>query len=212
MSPSSGSSPFSAPTAPDGGDQNQTYDPLRSGLSRVASSWGWYVFFGILGVVAGILALALPGATVGVLATLLGIWIVVVGVFRLVAAITANRISTGVRVLFAIVGVLALIVGFLALRHLPTTVVALGVMLGVLWLVQGIAELLSGIDAAGLPGRGWIIASGIIGIITGAVLLIVPAISILVLAIIVGFYLVLFGIFHLGIGLRLRTLGKALDA
>lgn len=209
MSPSSDSSPFSAPTAPDGGDQDRTYDPLRSGLARIASSWGWYVFFGIVGIIAGIIAFALPGATVGVLATLFGIWLVVVGIFRLVGAVAGRRISSGIRVLFAIVGVLALIVGFLSIRHLPATVVALGIMLGVLWLVQGIAELLSGIDAAGLPGRGWIIASGIIGIITGAILLIVPAISVLMLAIIVGFYLVLFGIFHLGIGLRLRKLGKA---
>lgn len=187
----------------------QDVDPLRSGLARLAHSWGWYIFFGVVGILAGILALVLPGTTVGVLATLFGVWLVVVGVFRLISAIAFRGLSGGTRALFAIVGVLTLVVGFLAIRYLDLTAISLGVLLGVIWLVQGIVELLAGIDSAGAPGRGWTIANGILGIVTGAILLIIPGISLLVLGIITGIYLLAFGAFQIAIALGLRKLGKA---
>ena len=48
--------------------------------------WGWFTFEGILGILAGIIALALPGLTVLVFVGLLAAWAIVSGVLELRAA------------------------------------------------------------------------------------------------------------------------------
>lgn len=47
---------------------------------------GWLVFLGILGVVAGIVVLVWPVSTVAALVLLLGIWLIVIGLFEIVGA------------------------------------------------------------------------------------------------------------------------------
>jgi len=50
-------------------------------LAGVGRHWGWVLAFGIVTLLAGILALAWPGRTVVVLAALFGVQLVVAGIF-----------------------------------------------------------------------------------------------------------------------------------
>ncbi len=59
-------------------------------LAGVGRHWGWVLAFGIVTLLAGILALAWPGRTVVVLAVLFGVQLVVVGIFRFVAALATG--------------------------------------------------------------------------------------------------------------------------
>lgn len=183
-------------------------DP-RALVIRLGRAWGWYAFFGVVSLVAGILALAWPGPTLLVLAVIFGAQLVVSGVFRLVGAVAEHGASGGTRALMAILGLLGLLVGLYALRHIMITVLALGLVLGIYWVIDGITELFAAIEHPGLPGRGWVAASGGLGIVAGVILLVWPGISALVLSFVVGIWLLCFGIMQLVIAVRLRRLAKA---
>ncbi len=47
---------------------------------------GWFIFMGIMGLIAGIIVLVWPKLSLGTLVVVLGIWLVILGVFEIVAA------------------------------------------------------------------------------------------------------------------------------
>lgn len=181
---------------------------ISAALNRVSRSWGWFAFFGVASIVLGVLALIWPGHTLVALAILFGIQLIVGGIFRLIAAITFDDASAGTRALFAIIGLLGLVIGLYALRHIVITVIALGLILGIYWIVDGVTELFTAIEYRDLPGRGWVMFTGTLGIVAGIILLVWPQISLLTLAIIAGIWLIMFGIGQLMIANELRAVHR----
>jgi uncharacterized membrane protein HdeD (DUF308 family) len=51
-------------------------------------NWGWELVSGFLSVAAGVIAIAWPGITLFVIAVMAGIWMIAIGVIRLIAAFT----------------------------------------------------------------------------------------------------------------------------
>lgn len=181
----------------------------RDVLVRIGRSWGWFTFFGVVSIVAGILALVWPGHALVALATVFGAWLVISGVFSLVGAI-AHDDSVGTRVFRGILGLLGLLIGLYALRHVLLTVVALGLVLGIYWIIDGVTELFTAIERPGLPGRGWVAVVGVLGIIAGIVLLAWPRISVAVLALLVGIWLLVYGVLYLVIAVQTYRLSRRL--
>lgn len=60
-----------------------------SGGSRAGN--GWWIFFGIVSLIAGIVVVSTPVSAVTVLAVLVGIWFIVMGLFEIVAAFIIRR-------------------------------------------------------------------------------------------------------------------------
>ena len=59
---------------------------------------GWYVFVGILTVIAGVVTLAWPISSIVVLAVTVGMWLVLIGITEVVWAVSARRtVTNGVR-------------------------------------------------------------------------------------------------------------------
>ena len=54
---------------------------------------GWEIFFGIISVLAGIVVMASPVDSLGLLAWLAGIWLIVMGVFEVVSAFGIRKAS-----------------------------------------------------------------------------------------------------------------------
>ena len=182
---------------------------IGAALSRLGRSWGWFAFFGVASIVLGFLALIWPDRTLVVLAVLFGIQLIVGGIFRLIAAFTFDDASAGTRALFAIIGLLGLVIGLYALRHIVITVIALGLLLGIYWIVDGVTELFTAIEYRDLPGRGWVMFTGSLGIVAGIILLVWPGISLLALAVIAGIWLIMFGFGQLMIAAQLRAVAHA---
>jgi uncharacterized membrane protein HdeD (DUF308 family) len=59
---------------------------VSSLVGGITGRSGWSVFFGIVSLVAGIVVISVPVASIVVLATFLGIWFAVIGVFEMVDA------------------------------------------------------------------------------------------------------------------------------
>ncbi|HEX3750554.1 MAG TPA: HdeD family acid-resistance protein [Streptosporangiaceae bacterium] len=176
----------------------------RDRMTRVGGAWWWPALFGVISIVAGVLALAWPGPTLLVLAVLFGIELIVWGIYRLVGAVTFGDESGGARVLWAIMGVLSLLIGFYSLRHIVITLLSLGLLLGVFWLVDGVSLVVSSLEHRRMPSRGLSLLSGILGIIAGLILLFWPAISLLTLAVLAGVWLIVAGVTQVSVAMQLR--------
>lgn len=175
-----------------------------SGLGTLGRSRGWTITFGVLTLIIGLLVLFWPGKTVLVLAVLFGIQLLVAGVFRLVASIAVSHAETSTRVLFALLGVLSIIVGILVLREPGQTVVVLGLLLGLVWTVGGVIEIFHGFTGEAGSGRGWHIAGGLLSVIAGIIVLAYPAASLATLAWVMGVLLVFYGAIAIGRGISSR--------
>jgi uncharacterized membrane protein HdeD (DUF308 family) len=178
-------------------------------LAGVGRHWGWVLVFGIITLLAGLLTLVWPGRTIVVIAVLFGIQLVVAGIFRFVAAFAVDEESGGMRVLLALLGVLSLIVGLYALRHLQVTIAALALLLGIFWIVNGAVETFAALSHRGMQGRGWTIFMGLLSVVAGIVVLVYPGISLLTLALVLGFWLLVYGIMEIVLAFRLRSAGQA---
>jgi uncharacterized membrane protein HdeD (DUF308 family) len=103
---------------------------------RDGSSRGWPIFSGIIGVAAGVVALAWPGITAVVLLMIIAVWAFLLGILQVIFAF-ATTTHVGYRLLLALSGVFSIIFGiFLVARP------DLGA-LAVIWII-GIFAVMSG--------------------------------------------------------------------
>ncbi|WP_162267196.1 HdeD family acid-resistance protein [Mycobacterium kyorinense] len=54
---------------------------------------GWEIFLGVISLLAGIVLIASPFESIGILALVVGIWLVIIGVFEIVSAFGIRRAS-----------------------------------------------------------------------------------------------------------------------
>lgn len=177
-------------------------------LGRLGRHWGWVLAYGILTLIAGILVLVWPSQTLLVLAVLFGIQLIISGIFRFVAALASEDLTGGTRVLLALLGVLSIIIGLWAVRHVLLTLLALTVFLGIYWVVNGVIEIFTAISHRDMPDRGWSAVMGILSIIAGIIVLAFPGLTLLGLAVILGIWLLVFGIMEMTAAFRLRELAS----
>jgi uncharacterized membrane protein HdeD (DUF308 family) len=173
-------------------------------MATVGRHWGWILSFGVITVLTGVLVLVWPGRTLIVVAVLFGIQLIVTGIFRLGAALAADE-SGPTRVLFALLGVFSLIVGLYALRHVLVTLLALGLLLGIFWVVSGVIELFNALQHKTMGSRGWTALMGVLSIVAGIILLAYPGLSLLTLAILLSVWLLVLGLMEITLALRIRS-------
>ena len=180
----------------------------RDILRIVGKSWGWVLFFGIVTLVLGVLVVLRPRDTIYAFAILLGIWLFVAGLFRIVTAIADHDDTGGTRWLMAILGLLSVIIGILFLRRTEETVTTLAFLIGLFWVVGGIIEFFTAYSDRGSPARGFRIGMGVLAFAAGVVTLVVPHLTLGVLAVIMGIWLILYGILEIALSLQLRHLAE----
>jgi uncharacterized membrane protein HdeD (DUF308 family) len=178
-------------------------------LARLGRHWGWLLVYGVLTLLAGIAVLAWPGETLLVLAVLFGVQLIISGIFRFVAALATDDLTGGTRVLLALLGVLSVIIGLWAVRHVLLTLLALTVFLGIYWIVSGVIDIFTALSHRGMQSRGWTAATGVLSLIAGLIVLAFPGLTLLGLAVILGIWLIVFGVMELTSAFRLRSVGHA---
>jgi uncharacterized membrane protein HdeD (DUF308 family) len=174
-------------------------------VARVGRHWGWVLGFGCVTFVLGILALAWPGRTLIVVAVVFGAQLVVMGIFRFVSAFASSDLTGGTRVLLALLGVLSLIIGLYAVRHILVTLLALALLLGIFWVVNGAVELFSALSHRGMQGRGWTAFMGILSVVSGVIVLAYPGISLRVLAVVLSIWLLVYGVMLILLAAQIRS-------
>lgn len=144
---------------------------------------------GALSIVSGLLLLVWPRKTILVVAALLGVWLIIIGILRLVQAFLTKAHTWQVRLLTLAAGLLYVVVGAVALRNLFATVELLAVIIGLVWIIGGVAEI-------AWRKRSSILL-GILSIAAGLTVLFLPEVSLLTMAAVAGVWLILFGLLQL---------------
>jgi uncharacterized membrane protein HdeD (DUF308 family) len=149
------------------------------------------VFVGVVAVILGLIIALHPGGSLNVIAVLLGVLLVISGIFDLVRALDRSEPH---RVWLGIAGLLLVVIGVVLIRHLDLTVALVGLVIGLTWIVQGLAALVTAFSGGRGERRGWWIFFGLISLIAGIVVVAVPTTSVTVLAVLVGIWFIVTGL------------------
>jgi uncharacterized membrane protein HdeD (DUF308 family) len=163
---------------------------------------------GGLAALVGVVVLAWPGPTAEVLAALFAAQLFATGALQLVAA-SASSTTLGDRVLSGALATLSLLIGLLCLRPPLQTALSLGVLIGILWVLGGAIRIGQAILAAPGAPRSWRIASGVLWLLAGALVLVYPGAGLITVATALGVVLVLQGALLVAGGLTVRPVGDA---
>jgi uncharacterized membrane protein HdeD (DUF308 family) len=132
--------------------------------------------------------------------------VLVLGIVYVVQTFAARNADAGQRVLMAIVGILGVVAGVVALKNPGLTLGVLVILLGAFWLVQGIVDFFGALANSEVPARGWRIFGGLVSAIAGAVLLFWPGISLAALIWVTGIWLIVWGLVTVFASFQVRKL------
>ena len=165
-------------------------------------SWGWWllVLVGLVSVVAGGILVAKPSHSLATLAVVFGIFLLIDGIVDLVSSFTRAEDN---RALAAIVGLLAIVIGILLIRHPTTAVSAIGLLIGIWLVAAGVVRLLRAITG----GRHVLIrlAIALLEIAVGVLVVSAPHLGYNTLAIVIGIWLIINGLAWIGLGIVSRA-------
>jgi uncharacterized membrane protein HdeD (DUF308 family) len=208
--PAQGRSAFSMGATDQGGDPGRDGRSGRPDLGAVLAGAAWgAVLAAAIGMLAvGVMLLVWPSATLTVVALLIGAALLVAGVLRLFDAIAARGESGAMRAADVVIGVLAIIAGLYCLKHHSLTVLVLALVVGVLWIIHGIGDLIVAATAGPVPGRGLKAIGGVVSLAAGLVILFWPSVSLVLLLTILGAWLLFYGLVLAMLAFRLRQVSK----
>jgi uncharacterized membrane protein HdeD (DUF308 family) len=185
----------------------QTED--KTSFIAAARAWQVTLVIGLVTLALGIVVASNPSGSLNLIAVLLGITLLITGLFHLVRAFTGDE---GHRVWPGIAGLLLIVVGVALIRHLNLTVALIGLLVGISWIVEGVSALAVGLSRDSQEGQGWQgwwIFFGIISLIGGIVVAASPVTTVTVLAVLLGIWFIVQGAFMIIAALMLRrAVGK----
>ncbi len=176
-------------------------DTQTSSFSALAASWQATLVVGTLTLIIGLVVSFHPTGSLNVVAVLLGILMILSGIFHLIRIFDSNETH---RVWLGIAGLMFIVVGVVLIRHLDLSRAVIGLVIGITWIVQGLTALIGGMAGDVREGRVWWILFGVVSVIAGLVVISAPASSLNVLAVLLGIWFVIMGIFEIIGALMLR--------
>jgi len=206
--PESGPAGLSGGPAGMGGGPAEPTPSTRITAAIAGMAWPAALTAAIGMIAVGILLLVWPNATLTVVAILIGVALIVTGLLRLFDGITARRESGGMRAADIVIGLLAIIVGLYALKHHSLTVIVLALVVGVIWIIHGIGDLIVAASSGDVPGRGLRVVTGLVSLAAGLVILFWPGISLVLLLTVLGAWLLFYGLMLAVLAFRLRRDAK----
>lgn len=189
---------------PDSAPERGPTDPQEV-LGQLGGSWHWALGLALATLLPGILVLVWPDETLFVLAIIIGLQLLVAGVFRFVTAFSKDGRGTGSTVVGVIIAIIAILAGVLCLRHPLQTIAALTLIIGIYWLLAGIFTAYIAIADRDLRHRGLTFAMGALGVVAAIVVLSYPVGSAVALARLLGLWLVILGLFEVAVAFALRS-------
>jgi uncharacterized membrane protein HdeD (DUF308 family) len=143
-----------------------------------------------------------PAATVRTLGVLVGIWLMVAGIARILGAFLSKR-GIGRQVLSGTVGVILLIGGVACLRNVAKGVAVLAFLIALTWILSGVAEFVIAFQATGAT-RMWLIALAVVSIAIGLVFMLWPSLSLATIVIMTGISGLIIGIGEIAFAFQMR--------
>jgi uncharacterized membrane protein HdeD (DUF308 family) len=189
-----------------------TPDPLlRSDLTSrnmhkiLQENWWVITLRGIIGILFGLVALLLPGVTILSLVLIFAAYMLVDGAFSLAGALRAlNKNKPWGWILLN--GIISIIAAILAVLWPAITAVVFVLLVAAWSIIAGAMQLVAGYRTnQRARGRGWLIFSGIVSILFGALLVLSPILGAIVLTWWIGAYVLVWSVLLLVIAFSVRS-------
>lgn len=163
-------------------------------VSRLTIERGWIVGVAVTAILLGLIATVFPGAVLLTVAILFGINLIIGGFFHLIVAFTADRFPGRVRWLYGVLGGLVVVAGILCLSNPFRSLAVLGVVIGLGWMLGGVASIVGGTMGETAGPRWLSIATGIVWIVGGLLVIIIPVAGLASFVLVAGILLVIIGV------------------
>jgi uncharacterized membrane protein HdeD (DUF308 family) len=186
---------------------NDASSPAGRGVLRtLGRNWWALALRGVAAILFGILAFAWPGITLFVLVLFFGAYMLVDGIFAIVAAVRAAGEEDRWWLLL-IEGILGVLAGLVAFFWPGLTALALLYFIAAWAIVTGIMEIVAAIRLRQEIEGEWALGlSGLLSVIFGILLVVLPApAGLLSLVWLVGAYAVATGVLLLILAFRVRS-------
>ena len=156
---------------------------------------------GVLGTIAGILALVYPDITLLALALIAGINLLLLGAMSLVDAFSSDG-DTTTRVLAAVLGLLGIMAGLVVMKRPGESLLAVLIVLGIWLVVTGIVDFVRAF--AELEYRAFRLLTALVDVVLGGFILALPDVSLKTLALLIGIAFIVRGVISVVRGFQLR--------
>ena len=172
-------------------------------LSSLAKNWWVLLLRGIVSILFGVLAFAMPGLTLFTLIIMYGVYAAADGVLALVAAFQGGTMAP--RWWLALVGILGLAAAAATFFYPQITAIILIMFIGAWAIAHGVLEIVGAIQLRKEIDNEWLLGlGGAISIIFGVFVIAQPGAGALALVWLIGAYSIAFGIVLVAFSLRLR--------
>lgn len=179
-----------------------TFDMART--VALARWWWTFIVRGILAILFGVLAFFAPGLGIAVLVGLFAAWVIIDGIGNIIAGVRGRGRdrSWWLELLEGTVGIAA---GLIALIFPAYAAQVLMILIAAWAIVTGVLEIVAAIRLRELiSGEVWMGLAGVASILFGVILLVFPAAGALSLVWLISSFAIVFGIFLILLGWRLR--------
>ncbi len=164
-------------------------EAMRQTLKRYSL---WYLVEGVLLVAAGVLAVTFPMISSIAVVSLLGWVLIVSGGLQGISLIGAGHVPHFWLQLISVI--LALLIGLLFLRHPGNGLLTITLLLIVFFMIEGIAKVVFALTIRPFPNWGWVLGSGLIGILLSVTLWVrIPVTAVWLIGLLLGIELISVG-------------------
>ena len=140
-------------------------EAMRNTVKRYAL---WYLIQGALLIAAGMLAIIYPVLSSTAVVVLLGWLLIISGVVQGLSLIGAGQVPHfWLQLIFVI---LAVLIGCLFLRDPAQGLMTIALLLIVFFMIEGISKVVFALTIRPFPNWGWVLASGLVGIVLALIL------------------------------------------
>jgi uncharacterized membrane protein HdeD (DUF308 family) len=140
---------------------NEFADAAKAGGNKMT-------IYGVIAIILGILAMMAPVLTGMWVIILVGVFVLIGGIVRIIWALQAGSLGKGLP-MFAIGG-LTLLCGIVLLAHPLFASGVLTVLLALYFVLDGISEIAAGVRLRPGPGWGWMLFGGIVSLCLGIII------------------------------------------
>ncbi len=176
---------------------------VNDSLSAIRKEWGWFLALGIALVALGVFAILYQGQSTMASVIALGAIMMTAGIFQLALMFQAH--GAGHVILYLLLGVLELVVGFALIQHPAAGALAVTLVLSAYFVIGGVYRVIFALSLQ-FPQYGWVAFSGVIMAALGVMLWAQWPISALwFLGFAVGVNFVLIGVSWIALAIRVRS-------
>ncbi len=178
-------------------------DRAGSDIAPLRAKWGWVLALGVVYLITGFIALGNVMMATGASVLVVGVMMIIAGVAEVINAFQLKSWSRFL--LWALLGLLYIIAGFVAFENPVFTAVVLTLVLGVSLFASGIMRIFLAFSMKRETPWIWVALSGVITLLLGLLILARwPINSVYILGLFLGIDLVFAGASWIGIALGLR--------